>query len=949
MFNLQGLQMLQNLQGRGGGLAPFNPLSIDSITQWLFNQANTATQAVDKVGVRDGEVFAGRCYDFDGVNDQIVDIPIITSQQYDHITIRVQAYITTNSTRQIFTCREDNNTRLGIMQQGTRIVATHRVGGTYTSQEFTVSGAGFFDIVAAFISDGTIRLWVDGVEAATAGTRTVTATINGACISGEPGNASTRPFDGKLFSLAVWGEGSSGQTYTPTTLPTSGYTLFYKMDEGGGIKASDSSGNRDHGNIKNIAATTFFVEDVNDPYSYLNQVGYSDGEFYNGTTAYTDTQIPNQTLNRVKFFYLSTQTSGIRHIVSGYNAVGLGSIGIGGVNIDFEANNGSVFTSSTDVADGQWHEIDIDLANAAMTIDGASQVLSAGTMSTPQNSTIWVGGRESGGVLSNPDQFSISGLEIYDASDNLIDLSNAIKTDVAAITIPRNEAIPTQDVLGNPLQYVGRVRLNANFKQSNCANFDGVNDHGTCVFDFSPVSRYEIEMSVELVDSGSGQQRIFDNRTATNNGVSIYLQNGTLKLEHNGVQINSTNIFGVQAKIRASWDGSEISLHIDDVLHNTASVSTSVSKSRFEIGSRSLASTGQHIQGKVYGLSIKVDDAKTTFPLAEGKGTTSYAHGDRTKQIIWESITDSTFWAKQDSYHYNIIAGFSEGVNKFERSEDLTDTYWGSFRSTRTLASAVENIQLTNIEATETNISGSSVFKNVGLVEQGVYTFSVYAQASDSDFLQLRPSDNAVFNDRANAWFDLTNGTVTSVSAPGTSFDSASASIEEIGNGLYRCSLTFTTNTDISNFSARYYVIDADGSNAVTIGASINIGGAQLEEGELADYQITDSSPTAGSKLPYQINGAYTNPAVENGHNGAETGRQVPKAPSLYACDVSNFLFDASGEPNTIFYADHVENVGNANKLMMDISVANQHKNFLAFNTALSGINLTKVEKYLNQ
>jgi hypothetical protein len=59
----------------------------------------------------------------------------------------------------------------------------------------------------------------------------------------------------------------------------------------------------------------------------------------------------------------------------------------------------------------------------------------------------------------------------------ITDYQQTFSSSNAGSLIPRNEAIPTQDVLGNTLQYTGRVPYNGTLVNSNCLTFDGVSQY----------------------------------------------------------------------------------------------------------------------------------------------------------------------------------------------------------------------------------------------------------------------------------------------------------------------------------------------------------------------------------------------------------------------------------------------------------------------------------------
>ena len=115
----------------------------------------------------------------------------------------------------------------------------------------------------------------------------------------------------------------------------------------------------------------------------------------------------------------------------------------------------------------------------------------------------------------------------------------------------------------------------------------------------------------------------------------------------------------------------------------------------------------------------------------------------------------------------------------------------------------------------------SSAFAQVEqtVSNNGVQTFSVYAKAGTLNWIRLRV-DHTSFS---GTYFDLQNGQV------GSTVGTDSTSIENLGNGWYRCTIVVDDNVT----RARIYPASANNDLSATSG-NIYIQNSQLEQGSFA-------------------------------------------------------------------------------------------------------------------
>jgi hypothetical protein len=125
---------------------------------------------------------------------------------------------------------------------------------------------------------------------------------------------------------------------------------------------------------------------------------------------------------------------------------------------------------------------------------------------------------------------------------------------------------------------------------------------------------------------------------------------------------------------------------------------------------------------------------------------------------------------------------------------------------------------------------------NAGQVSGTNLTFSVFAKAAERTQINLLNNGGG----GGSATFNLTAGTATLISG-------ISASIQNYGNGWYRCIFTYTPNAT-GNFNVQVRLVDASGNTSYTgTGTSgLYVFGAQLETGSSATpYIRTTTAPNS--------------------------------------------------------------------------------------------------------
>jgi hypothetical protein len=121
------------------------------------------------------------------------------------------------------------------------------------------------------------------------------------------------------------------------------------------------------------------------------------------------------------------------------------------------------------------------------------------------------------------------------------------------------------------------------------------------------------------------------------------------------------------------------------------------------------------------------------------------------------------------------------------------------------------------------NTSGSRYIEQSLSLSSAQYSCSVYLKAESTNWVLIWSYDGST---GVQAYFDLENGVVGD--AGGSNLDSTN--IESVGNGWYRCTLTYTRPTTL----VRIYPADANGSVSPTDDNGIYIQDAQLNSGATA-------------------------------------------------------------------------------------------------------------------
>ena len=181
-------------------------------------------------------------------------------------------------------------------------------------------------------------------------------------------------------------------------------------------------------------------------------------------------------------------------------------------------------------------------------------------------------------------------------------------------------------------------------------------------------------------------------------------------------------------------------------------------------------------------------------------------------------------------------------TNLLRRSEDLSDSgVWGVIGGGATIVSNATTSPtgtMTADKINETAVTNSFyASQSAAFVAGNEYSLSVYAKKGERDFVILRlPS--AAFGVDTSAFFNLNTGVV------GTTVNSPSTSIVNVGNGWYRCSIGKTATANSASANLLILISQTDGvtNYAGTAGSGLFVWGAQLEVSQTATSYIATTS-----------------------------------------------------------------------------------------------------------
>jgi hypothetical protein len=625
--------------------------------------------------------------------------------------------------------------------------------------------------------------------------------------------------------------------------------------------------NNFHGTINNATISTFRVEDVRitngDQGTFLNTDGYSplnvytsdftsgtDGWFAKvdeGTADGNIDGISDGTTSKDDVLRLTLSGGAISHSVRINGVIDLGNVH----DVSFEYY----------IPSGQ-------------TVDGISFKTSSGTDGSYQQSVVatWTSVTISDWSITAGGQFRVhptdGGSFTVDGNDDVFYLKNIVVTQ-PNVYVPRLKD-NTTDVLGNPLTYKGQVAQPLSLVNSNGAYLETPHK-----VDFSQidVSDFTLTFYAYLDSSlaGSGTNREILSNKNTTQGL-LYFSDARLYYYaggYNGSYNFSSHI--PDEEVVDKWQ--KFSIIRNDSANTLSFVVENDSRTVTTDPAQSGAVAPYNMIGRMYsapGLggslawvslhskAMTIEEARAINPYnmdtdsleiflvpSAGNGSTVFDVSGNNNHGTITNATLSDFWIKQDQFHWNLKKGFSE-VYAFDGVDD------------------------------DITLDTPLAFAGDFFIDFDVIPTSndFYIASSGGEYLRFS-AGSLLFRIDSNL-YTITTGITTNTRYIGR-LQRTDGVITCIVNETEYPVVTSTTRVDIivvgASFGSGY------GKGIIN---SINING---EYSLIGIVETGDSTTINGGlqsvKVPYTINGNYTNPAGK-WHNDAETQVNFPHTAKLH-------------------------------------------------------------------
>ena len=261
------------------------------------------------------------------------------------------------------------------------------------------------------------------------------------------------------------------------------------------------------------------------------------------------------------------------------------------------------------------------------------------------------------------------------------------------------------------------------------------------------------------------------------------------------------------------------------------------------------------------------------------------------------SLKGYGIWSKMKAVYPFV----TDNRNLVSYSEDFSNAYWAKTNATISSNSTTAPNGTLTADTIMDNANNNFHYIATGnsLGNNGNNTWSIYAKANTLNYLYLYFYNGSEPAGKT-AWFNLSNGTV------GTVQSGITASIESVGNGWYRCSITRNFNFTVALSNCGVGVSNGDNvASYIGSNQSLFIWGAQVDAGSTATtYQpiATTQQAFIANQFKYNLvnpvdsdaafrlvfNGGWTHSAQGATPNGTNGYADTKLNPSLQSGWISN-------------------------------------------------------------
>jgi hypothetical protein len=245
---------------------------------------------------------------------------------------------------------------------------------------------------------------------------------------------------------------------------------------------------------------------------------------------------------------------------------------------------------------------------------------------------------------------------------------------------------------------------------------------------------------------------------------------------------------------------------------------------------------------------------KLWLPMMEGAGTTAYdGSGNGNHGTI-----DGATWVSGIGapVAQTALVSWNKGTNLVPYSEQFDNAGWSKTRASVTANAATSPDGYANADAIIADSVNDDHFvgQNISVTNATAYSFSAFLKKGNKNWARLWNTSVGY------ADFDLTNGVVGTQS-------SATGSIENFGNGWYRCTILYTASSTSAQ-THRIYTLEGDNNKTFAgdgLTTNLYVYGAQLEAVDsLGPYIPTlSTAPNLPSPPPSRVDG-------KQGHHGCQ-------------------------------------------------------------------------------